>query len=217
MPRKSSRTQIRTVGNSQPVSTEPAGPPARVSRKEQILGSAAKIFFSKGYHASTIEDVARDVGMLKGSLYYYIDSKEDLLYELLLGVIEKGDAYIRTQLAGIDDPVEALRVALRGHIEYIIENQIRVGLFLHEFDTLPGRRQKRIREAMQRYQEMFIEIVRRGQALGKFITDDAWLLVNGMLGMGNWIYRWYRGDRLPERDTVQSTFVSLLMNGILKK
>ena len=156
MPRKSSRTQVRPLGNSVPASTEAAEPSAPVSRKEQILTSAAKIFFSKGYHATTIEDVARDVGMLKGSLYYYIDSKEGLLYELLLGVIEQGDAYIRTRLLGIDDPVEALRVALRGHIEYIIENQVRVGLFLHEFDTLPGRRQRHIREAMQRYQQMFI-------------------------------------------------------------
>ena len=217
LPRKSSRTQVRPLGNSVPASTEAAEPSAPVSRKEQILTSAAKIFFSKGYHATTIEDVARDVGMLKGSLYYYIDSKEGLLYELLLGVIEQGDAYIRTRLLGIDDPVEALRVALRGHIEYIIENQVRVGLFLHEFDTLPGQRQRHIREAMQRYQQMFIEIVRCGQATGKFVSDDAWLLVNGLLGMGNWIYRWYRGNRLPDRATVQNTFVSLLMNGILKK
>jgi AcrR family transcriptional regulator len=195
-------------------STEAAWPS---NRKEQILLSAARIFFSKGYHATTIEDVARDVGMLKGSLYYYINSKEDLLYELLLGVIEHGDAYIRTRLAGISDPVEALRIALRGHIEYIIENQVHVGLFLHEFDTLPGRRQKRIRDAMQGYQQMFIDIVRRGQTAGKFVTDDPWVLVNGMLGMGNWIYRWYHGKRLPGRDTVQATFVSLLMNGILKK
>jgi len=205
------------VVKAQPATAGAASPAKPSSRKEQILASAAKIFFTKGYHATTIEDVARDVGMLKGSLYYYIDSKEDLLYELLLGVIEQGDAYIRTRLVGIDRPIEALRVALKGHIEYIIQNQVRVGLFLHEFDTLPGRRQKHIREAMQRYQQMFIEIVRRGQARGKFVADDAWLLVNGMLGMGNWIYRWYRGDKLPDRDIVQTTFVSLLMNGILKK
>lgn len=217
MRRKSSRTQSRTAGSSQLASPVAAWPSRPSNRKEQIFASAARIFYAKGYHATTIEDVARDVGMLKGSLYYYIDSKEDLLYELLLGVIEHGDAYIRTRLVGIRDPGEALRVALKGHIEYIIENQIRVGLFLHEFDTLPGRRQKRIRDAMQGYQQMFIEIVRRGQTTGKFVTDDPWVLVNGMLGMGNWIYRWYHGKNLPDRDTVQNTFVSLLMNGILKK
>ncbi len=54
------------------------------TRLEEVLQSAANIFFAKGFHATSIEDVARDVGMLKGSLYYYIKSKDDLLFQLLL-------------------------------------------------------------------------------------------------------------------------------------
>ena len=67
-------------------------------RMAEILDSAAKFFYTKGYHATSIEDVARDVGMLKGSLYYYIKSKEDLLYGLLLGVIKQGTGESRRRL-----------------------------------------------------------------------------------------------------------------------
>ena len=57
------------------------------TRLEEVLQSAANIFFAKGFHATSIEDVARDVGMLKGSLYYYIKSKEFLWFQLLLAAI----------------------------------------------------------------------------------------------------------------------------------
>lgn len=183
---------------------------------EEILASAARLFFEKGYHATTIEDVARDVGILKGSLYYYIDSKEDLLYELLMGDILRGVAFIENRLAGIADPVEKMRRALEGHIEYIIQNRVRVGLFLHEFDTLGGRRNLRVLEVMQRYQNRFVEIVKEGQDAGVFREMDRWLMVNALLGMGNWIYRWYRADHKPEPQQVIDTFLSIMMNGILK-
>ncbi len=191
-------------------------------RREEILSSAARIFYTKGYHATTIEDVASDVGMLKGSLYYYIKSKEDLLYELLVSGIEKGDRLIVQRIAGIDDPVKKLRRALEAQIEYIISNQVRVGLFLHEFDSLSGRRQQRIRGIMRHYQERFVEMVRQGQSEGVFAAGDPWLMVNAMLGMCNWIYRWYTtdsrdpGGRSPDMATVQETFVGILMHGILR-
>jgi AcrR family transcriptional regulator len=183
---------------------------------EEILSCAARLFFEKGFHATTIEDVAREVGILKGSLYYYINSKDDLLYELLMADILRGDAYIGEKIAGITDPVEKLRRALEGHIEFIIQNRVRVGLFLHEFDTLGGRRNLRVLEAMQRYQHRFVSIIKEGQAAGKFKDLDPTLVANALLGMGNWIYRWYREDRKPAPDQILQTFLQIMMHGILK-
>lgn len=187
------------------------------ARMEEILSSAAKLFYSKGYHATTIEDVARDVGMLKGSLYYYIRSKEDLLYELLLDVLVKGEERVESAIAEGKTPEEKLRLALREQIVYIIENQVRVGLFLHEFDVVAGRRRNRIVDQMRQYQSIFVGIVQEGQRAGVFVDGDAFLLVDGILGACNWIYRWYPGTRRPSMDSVVNTFVPLLMNGITKR
>ncbi len=74
------------------------------TRLEEVLQSAANIFFAKGFHATSIEDVARDVGMLKGSLYYYIKSKDDLLFRLLLAGIEDSDAFIAQHIDPAGDP-----------------------------------------------------------------------------------------------------------------
>ena len=65
---------------------------------EEILACAANLFYKKGYHVTTIEDLANEVGMLKGSLYYYIKSKEDLLYQLLLDVIVAGQMRVSEKI-----------------------------------------------------------------------------------------------------------------------
>jgi AcrR family transcriptional regulator len=186
-------------------------------RMEEILACAANLFYKKGYHATTIEDLANEVGMLKGSLYYYIKSKEDLLYQLLYDVIVAGQVRVREKINGIDDPLEQLVVGLEEHIEYIIDNQVRVGLFLHEFDVFAGRRRGRIEEEMTKYQKLFVDIVLAGQKQQKFLDLDPWLMVDGFLGMCNWIYRWYPGEKNPGLDAVKKTFTGMLLNGIVKR
>lgn len=194
--------------------------PARTKpspRMDEILARAAELFYKKGYHATTIEDVAREVGMLKGSLYYYIRSKEDLLYELLLGIIVKGVEHASKAIDGITDPTERLEKAVEAQIEHIIQNQTYVGLFLHEFNTLNGKRQKRIQEEMVKYQKIFVDAIREGQKQGQFVEVDTLLLTDAILGMTNWIYRWYPGTRNPSLDSVKKTFISFIMNGIKKR
>jgi AcrR family transcriptional regulator len=186
------------------------------NRLEEVLNSAANLFYTKGFHGTTIEDVARDVGMLKGSLYYYINSKEDLLYQLLLTVIERGDEYIAKRVDPSGEPVEQLQKAIEAQIDLIIENQVRVGLFFHEFDTLPVKRQQKVLAVMNRYNNRFVELVKKGQEQGQFIDGEPWLIVNGLLGMCNWIYRWHHPEHRTDVREVKRAFVGMTMKGIVK-
>lgn len=185
-------------------------------RFEEILKAAAELFYEKGYHATTMQDVADRVGMLKGSLYYYIDSKEDLLYITLDQVIKKGDDLFLQRVASAPDPVEKLRRAIEAEIEYVIRDQVTVGLFLHEFDTLSEQRRRRILARMRRFQNRYIEIIREGQAAGVFRDLDPRLAVYGILGMCNWVYRWYRPDLGFTLQEITSVFTNLVMKGILR-
>lgn len=186
-------------------------------RKDAILASAGKMFYTKGFHATTIQDIATDVGMLKGSLYYYIKSKEDLLYELLTDVLLRGEANIEQAIVGTVAPLEKLRRALKAQIRFIVENQVTVGVFLHEFGTLSGSRGQCVRKVMQRYQNRLVEIIREGQATGEFVNGSPWLQVNGILGMCNWIYRWHHGSRSPALETMQKTYIELVLHGIVRR
>jgi TetR/AcrR family transcriptional regulator, cholesterol catabolism regulator len=186
------------------------------TRLEEVLQSAANIFFAKGFHATSIEDVARDVGMLKGSLYYYIKSKDDLLFQLLLAGIEDGDAFIARQIDVAGDPVEQLERAIRAQIDYIIQNKVPFGLFLHEFDSLSGKRQHKLISVMSRYNSRFVDLVRRGQQQGKLIDGEPWLIVNGILGMCNWLYRWYDTDNVSDPEQIKQVFLRMILSGIQK-
>jgi len=187
------------------------------SRLEEVLHSAANIFFAKGFHATSIEDVARDVGMLKGSLYYYIKSKEDLLFRLLMAGIEDGDAFIARQIDPAGDPLEQLESAIRAQIDYIIQNRVPFGLFLHEFDSLSGKRQHKLISVMARYNSRFIDLVRSGQEQGKVVEGEPWIIVNGILGMCNWLYRWYDPDHEADPDRIKNIFVRIIFDGICRK
>ena len=186
------------------------------SRLDEVLQSAANIFFAKGFHATSIEDVARDVGMLKGSLYYYIKSKDDLLFRLLLAGIEDSDAFIAQQIDPGGDPIEQLQRAIRAQIDYIIENRVPFGLFLHEFDSLSGKRQHKLIAVMSRYNNRFVELVKKGQAEGKLIAGKPWIIVNGILGMCNWLYRWYDPEQGSDPERIKSVFVEMIFEGIRK-
>src|ERR1700676_4878580 len=220
---------VRFVVPSKKSSEKPAPKPLRArhagrsaskskpgTRLQEVLKSAANIFFAKGFHATSIEDVARDVGMLKGSLYYYIKSKDDLLFKLLLAGIEDGDAYIAQHIDSNGEPVVQLERAIRAQIDYIIQNKIQFGLFLHEFDSLSGKRQHKLIAVMSRYNSRFVELVRRAQQQGKVMEGEPWLIVNGILGMCNWLYRWYDTDHISHPEQVKQIFLRMLMQGVRK-
>lgn len=187
------------------------------TRLEAVLQSAANIFFAKGFHATSIEDVARDVGMLKGSLYYYINSKDDLLFRLLLAGIEDSDAFIAQQIDPQGEPAAQLERAIRAQIDYIIQNRVPFGLFLHEFDSLSGKRQHKLIAVMSRYNNRFVDLVRKGQEQGKLIDGEPWVIVNGILGMCNWLYRWYDPDQVSDSEQIKSVFVKMIFAGIQKR
>ena len=186
------------------------------TRLEEVLRSAANIFFAKGFHATSIEDVARDVGMLKGSLYYYIKSKDDLLFKLLLAGIEDGDAFIAQQIDPDGDPLDQLERAIRAQIDYIIQNKVPFGLFLHEFDSLPGKRQHKLTAVMSRYNNRFVDLVQKAQIQGKLMNGEPWIIVNGMLGMCNWLYRWYDTDHSSDTEQIKQVFLEMIFSGIRK-
>jgi hypothetical protein len=88
------------------------------------------------------------------------------------------------------------------------------GLFLHEFDSLSGKRQHKLISVMSRYNSRFVDLVRRGQETGRLIEGEPWLIVNGILGMCNWLYRWYDTDHISDPEQVKQVFLRMILHGI---
>jgi AcrR family transcriptional regulator len=168
-----------------------SAPPKK--REREIIDAAAEIFHRNGYADTSVQDVAEAVGILKGSLYYYIDSKEDLLYRVLLEVHEDAEGILEGIAAMDAGPLERIAAYVKRHVEYNVRNFTKVAVYYHDFDLLSRERRADIRKHRRNY-ELFLEgLIREAQETGQVSPDaDPRVLAYCMFGTMNWTYTWYR-------------------------
>ncbi|MCE0764719.1 TetR/AcrR family transcriptional regulator [Pseudonocardia kujensis] len=183
-------------------------------RWQELLDIAARIFARKGYRSTTLQDIADEFGVLKGSLYHYIRSKDELLFEVVRTVYGGGLAHLR-ELAGADlDPVERLRAVIRGHVRYLIDNLVGTTVLLHEFDQLSA--EHRARLPVRDYQEVVAGLVVDARADPRVKPDlDPQLTALAVLGAANWVHRWYRPDGRRSPEEIGAAYADLLVDGML--
>ncbi len=178
-------------------------------RWKELLEVSARLFAEQGYAATSLQNIAEAVGMLKGSLYYYINSKDDLLFQVIKSVLAPGIARFRALSGDGGDAVERLQRALEGHVLYLIENSTATAVYLHEYERLSE--QHRAELADQDYVALVRDLVRIGQDQGGFRRDlDPTIAAMSLLGSVNWTYRWYRpGTRAPAEIARQLAQISV--------
>src|SRR3954469_22397412 len=182
------------------------------ARRTEVTREAAKLFAQKGYHGTSIGDIAKALGVQKGSLYAHIASKEDLLYETL----SEGAAAFHRALDAIPDeaaPVEKIRLALRGHLRVVAEQLDVATVFVQEWRYLDGERRDRIVAERRRYEERVAAFFREGRELGELRSDlDDWAATMLFLSAANWAYTWLR--RGGDTDALADRFFALLLDGM---
>jgi AcrR family transcriptional regulator len=182
------------------------------TRREELTRQAARLFAEKGYHGTSIGDLAKAMGVQKGSLYAHIDSKADLLWE----VAREGAAAFHAALDAVPEWLpasEKIRLALRAHLRVVSEQLDVATVFVREWRYLEGERLEEFVAERRRYEERFRALFREGRELGELRTDlddaTATLLV---LSAANWAYTWLRqGD---DTDELADRFHALLVDGI---
>ncbi|HUQ42377.1 MAG TPA: TetR/AcrR family transcriptional regulator [Candidatus Limnocylindrales bacterium] len=173
-----------------PVKTQPVTRSS--AREDEILAAAARIFRQKGYHATSVRDIAESVGLLKGSLYHYIRSKEDLLARLFDGALEDT---VRTldEIASRDAaPTERLREMVKAYVRSVTENIDAVGLYLREWRSLPAPELARLRARRRAMRALFEQVIADGSRRREFAGIDEKISALAILGMCNWLFEWYR-------------------------
>jgi AcrR family transcriptional regulator len=182
------------------------------TRRSQLTREAARLFAEKGYHGTSIGDLAKSMGVQKGSLYAHISSKQDLLYETMR---EGADAFHGALDAIPDDlpATEKIRLALRGHLRVVAEQLDVATVFVREWRYLEGERREEILEERRRYEERVRALFREGRELGQLRTDldDATAALLS-LSAANWAYTWLRPDR--DTDELADRFFAVLIDGI---
>lgn len=199
-------------------SADDAKPAPRTGRAAEIRRTAARIFHEKGYDATSIQDIADAVGILKGSLYYYIDTKEDLLFDVIKAAHEQGLRDVAVWRDSDARPAVKLRAAIECHVASNLNNLAGVGVFFQDFRSLGPERRAEIVQDRDFYDHTLLGLVEKGQMEGEFNPDvNPKLAVMAMLGMMNWVYQWYRpGGSLSATD-VATAFADLVLGGLASR
>lgn len=187
----------------------------RARERAEILDAAARVFRRRGYGAATVEDVANELGMLKGSLYHYIKGKKELLYDVVVGPLRAANDSIDLVCAGGGPVDERIRKAIVAHLDVIHDQYPRLSIALLERLELPPEQLSEIRTLHRRYQETWIALIREGAETGFLRADlDPGLTTLAILGMLNWATQWYRQDGGASPAQIGTTFASIALDGL---
>src|SRR6201997_4411993 len=182
------------------------------ARRTELTRAAARLFAEKGYHGTSVGDLAEALGVQKGSLYSHIESKADLLWE----VAREGAAAFHAGLDAVPDegPVmERIRAALRGHLRVVAEQLDIATVFVREWRYLEGERREQFLTERRRYEERFRGLFREGRELGELRTDlDDGTAALLALSAANWAYTWLAPGR--DTDELADRFYSQLLEGM---
>ena len=172
------------------------------NRLELIIDAAARMFDEKGYNATSTQDIAAEVGLLKGSIYYYINSKEDLLFRIIEESHEGALRAISTVSHLEVGPLAKAYALVKTHVKVFHDDRVKHSVFFKEFRSLSDDRKEIIRGTGHAYSLFLRSILEEGQVVGQVDKSlDARLATAGIIGMLNAMSFWYQdgGSWGPER------------------
>ena len=178
-------------------------------RRTELTRVAARLFAEKGYHGTSIGDLAEAIGVQKGSLYHHIESKSDLLWE----VAREGAEAFHAGLDALPDGLpatERIRLALRAHLAVVAAQLDVATVFMKEWNALEGERREWFLAERRRYEERVRDLFREGDERSELRPDlDVATAALLFLSAGNWAYAWLSpaGDTDAVADRI---YVSLL-------
>jgi len=187
------------------------------SREDELLEVATHLFKEKGYHSTSMQDLADALALQKGSLYHYIESKEELLRRLLARATSFLGFQIDEVYASDLPPAEKLRQALENHAMTMMDHLDLVAVYLQEYRSLPPEQLEEALAVRKHYEQVLMQIVEDGIASGDFRSVNVKMAVFGLLGMLNWTHQWFSPDGEFSSQEVAAMLTDLALQGLVKR
>jgi AcrR family transcriptional regulator len=197
-----------------------------VNSRTDLISAASRVFAARGYRAASLRDIAQAAGILRGSVYHHVTSKEELLLEALLPALEQTtvemERVIDGALAGPEpDFSSALRLAIGTHMRCLYGNQSLEGIKIYFAENLlalhsdlTSEAKSRLRVLSKRHERNLARLYEAGIKAGAFRSDlDPKLQSRLVLGMCNWVSRWYRIGRTWSLDDISDSISTTVLTG----
>ena len=184
-------------------------------RTAAIYQKAAEIFHKRGYEATSVSDIAEALRITKAGLYYYIESKEDLLFRIISHGLDWLDQEVIEPARALLDPEQRLRWIISHHGQGLCKGSRVVPLLTEEVSSLSPKHRRQIVERKRHYFEFVRDTLDELKAEGKLRKVDTTIAAFALFGMLLWLPRWYRpGGRLSAVQTIDH-LLNQYLNGVM--
>jgi AcrR family transcriptional regulator len=184
--------------------------PARAA----IVGAAAQLFGEKGYHGTSVRDISNEIGILAGSLYSHIASKQELLAEILRGYTARARAVLEPLEVSPLSTREKLREVFAVYFRMTAEAPGQARVAVHDFRSLDGDELEASRQRRRDTQAIVIRILEHGIAHGEIRSIDPKLVTMAVFSITNWAVEWFDPSGPTSVDEAASFFADLLIDGL---
>lgn len=190
-----------------------------------ILERAAALFAHKGYHNTSIRDLAAELKTSLAGLYYYFKTKEELLFLISQYSFDSVVLSLNAKLAKTEDPVERLNVFVHNHLQYFVTHLDAMKVLSHESDSLSGKYFELINAKKKSYlkilENMLLEIARAKTKQSQLrLNQQIKISALSLFGMMNWTYTWFNPDKRDNQSLaiqkISDQMVDLFLNGFHK-
>jgi AcrR family transcriptional regulator len=187
--------------------------PAR-PREAELHAAATRLFRQRGYHATSMQDLGEALGMNRGSLYHYINGKDELLWAILNRALDVLEVRVLPILDSDEPAVDRLTGAIREHLRVAADHVDELSLIQIELRALDRDRQREIIDRRNAYENRWRAAIEDGIADGSLQPFDVRLAGIGILSACNWFTQWYRPDGRLSVDEIADAFSELFLGGL---
>lgn len=181
-----------------------------------INDAAVRLFGKQGYTATSMRDIAKAVGVLPGSLYAHISSKEALLFDIVDAGVTEFLKAVEPFATSDDPPALRMRGAIKAHVVEAAANPERSLVVFHQWRFLEARAMADAMEKRRRYERVFLAILDDGIVDGTFpATIGKRVAMLAILGALNWVPEWYSPTGPASPDALGEQMADTLIGGIL--
>ena len=187
----------------------------RQAVRERILQAAADLICERGYRATTLDDIARRLGMSKASLYGYFAGKGGILAAITQETMGRFSRALQEIARSPLPPHEKLRRVVHHHVELVLTHRSFLTVFFSEEANLPARFARAMARQKDRYDKGVEKLIQEGIRQGVFREVPPRLVVYALLGMVNWLYKWCDPAGPLGADEIARVYLDFIERGLL--
>ncbi|MEO6042433.1 MAG: TetR/AcrR family transcriptional regulator [Tepidiformaceae bacterium] len=189
-------------------------------RRAAIIQAAANVFSKKGYHAATMDDIAQEMGVSKGVLYYQFRSKEEVFTEILVTAISEAHRRLKATIGRLDGSTARLQEGIRELISFNLDEATPNHAAMRVVGNVSGisaPSRDIIRELQRAFQRVVIDLVREGSEVGEFDVEHPSVTAMNILTAADGVSNWFVAGRSASAEQVAAEVSEQLVRGILAR